>query len=122
MSEAASEELAVEESLQTFIETLHNSKTYQQFVDANKQLNADEEARSLLETYQQKQQELDTDDFDSSILGELQELKTKVSNNVTIQEYQAAREEFIALLEQTNDVISEQIRQEFAQSLGGGCC
>lgn len=122
MSEAASEELAVEESLQTFIETLHNSKAYQQFVDANKQLNADEEARSLLETYQQKQQELDTDDFDSSILGELQELKTKVSNNVTIQEYQAAQEEFTTLLEQTNDVISEQIRQEFAQSLGGGCC
>ena len=55
-------------------------------------------------------------------MSELQELQTEVSNNDTIQQHRAAEEELVALLEQTNDVISEQIRQEFAQSLGGGCC
>ena len=122
MSEAVSEDPAVEESLQAFIETLRDSATYQQFVDTSEQLEADEEAQSLLEAYQQKQQELQEDEFDSSIMSELQDLQTEVSNNDTIQQHRAAEEELIALLEETNDVISEQIRQEFAQSLGGGCC
>jgi len=122
VSEAVSEDPAVEESLQAFIETLRDSATYRQFVDASEQLEADEEAQSLLEAYQQKQQELQADEFDSSIMSELQELQTEVSNNDTIQQHRAAQEELIALLEETNDVISEQIRQEFAQSLGGGCC
>ena len=122
MSEAVSETTAVEESLQAFIETLRDSATYQQFVDANEKLEADEEAQSLLEAYQEKQQELQADEFDSSIMSELQELQSEVSNNDTIQQHRAAQEELAALLEETNDVISEQIRQEFAQSLGGGCC
>jgi len=122
VSEAVSEEPAVEESLQAFIETLRDSETYQQFVDASEQLEADDEAQSLLETYQQKQQQLQGDEFDSSIMSELQELQTELSNNETIQQHQAAQEELVALLEQTNDVISKQIRREFAQSLGGGCC
>ena len=122
MSDAVSEEAAVEESLQAFVETLRDSATYRQFVDASEQLEADEEAQSLLETYRRKQQELQADEFDSSIMGELQQLQAEVSNNDTIQHHQAAREELVALLEETNNVISEQISQEFAQSLGGGCC
>jgi len=122
VSEAVSKEPAVEESLQAFIEALRDSATYQQFVDASERLEADQEAQSLLEAYQQKQQELQADEFDSSIMSELQELQTEVSTNDTIQRHRAAQEELVALLEQTNDVISERIGQEFAQSLGGGCC
>ncbi|WP_250137887.1 YlbF family regulator [Halorientalis salina] len=65
MSEAVSDEPAVEGSLQAFIETLRDSATYRQFVDASEQLEADEEAQSLLEAYQQKQRELQADEFDS---------------------------------------------------------
>lgn len=122
MSEAVSAEPAVEESLQVFIETLCESETYQQFVDASEQLEADDEAQALLEAYQQKQQQLQADEFDSSIMNELQELQTELSNDDIIQQHRAAQEELVALLEQTNDVISKQIRQEFAQSLGGACC
>ena len=122
MSESVSEEPTVEASLQAFIETLRDSETYQQFVDASEQLEADEEAQSLLEAYQEKQRELQGDEFDSSVMSELQELQTELSNNETIQQHQTAQEDLVALLQQTNDVISEQIRREFAQSLGGGCC
>ena len=122
MSEAVSEKPAVEESLQTFVETLRDSETYQQFVDASEQLEADDEAQSLLEAYQHKQQQLQGDEFDSSVMSDLQELQTELSNNETIHQHRAAQKELVALLEQTNDVISKQIRQEFAQSLGGGCC
>jgi cell fate (sporulation/competence/biofilm development) regulator YlbF (YheA/YmcA/DUF963 family) len=122
VSEAVSEEPAVEESLQAFIEALRDSATYRRFVDANERLEADEGAQSLLEAYQEKQQELQANEFDSSVMSELQELQTEVSNNDTIQQHREAQEELVALLEQTNDVVSEQIRREFAQSLGGGCC
>jgi cell fate (sporulation/competence/biofilm development) regulator YlbF (YheA/YmcA/DUF963 family) len=122
VSEAVSEEPAVEASLQAFTETLRDSETYQQFAEASEQLEADEEAQSLLETYQQKQQQLQDNEFDSSIMSDLQELQTELSNNETIQQHRAAQEELVALLKQTNDVVSEQIRREFAQSLGGGCC
>ena len=122
MSETVSETTAVEESLQAFIETLRDSATYQQLVDASEQLEADEEARSLLEAYQEKQQELQADEFDPSVMSELQELQSEVSNNDTIQQHRAAQAELAALLEETNDVISERIGQEFAQSLRGGCC
>ncbi|WP_144928121.1 halo-CC-star protein HcsL [Halorubrum salsamenti] len=122
MSEAVSEEPAVEASLQAFTETLCDSETYHQFVDASEQLEADDEAQSLLETYQQKQQQLQGNEFDSSVMSDLQELQTELSNNETIQQHRAAQEELVALLKQTNDVVSEQIRREFAQSLGGGCC
>jgi len=122
VSEAVSEEPAIEASLQAFTETLCDSEPYQQFVDASEQLEADDEAQSLLETYQQKQQQLQGDEFDSSVMSDLQELQTELSNNETIQQHRAAQEELVALLKQTNDVVSEQIRREFAQSLGGGCC
>lgn len=122
MSEAVSAEPAVEESLQAFVETLCDSETYQQFLDASEQLDADDEAQSLLEAYQHKQQQLQEDEFDSSVMSELQELQTELSKNETIQQHRAAQAELVALLEQTNDVISKQIRREFAQSLGGGCC
>lgn len=122
MSEAVSETPAVEESLQAFIETLCESESYRQFVDASEQLEADDEAQALLEAYHQKQQQLQADEFDSSIMNELQELQTELSNDDTIQQHRAAQAELVALLEQTNDVISKQIGQEFAQSLGGGCC
>jgi cell fate (sporulation/competence/biofilm development) regulator YlbF (YheA/YmcA/DUF963 family) len=122
VSGAVSEAPAVEESLQVFVETLRDSATYRQFIDASERLEADKEAQSLLEAYQQKQQELQADKFDTSIMSELRELQTEVANNDTIQQHRAAQEELVALLEETNDVISEQIRQEFAQPLGGGCC
>ncbi|ELY61833.1 halo-CC-star protein HcsL [Natronococcus jeotgali] len=122
MSEAVSEASAVEESLQAFIQTLRDSEIYQQFVDASEQLEADDEAQSLLKAYQQKQQQLQGNEFDSSVMSDLQKLQTELSNNETIQQHRAAQEELVALLEQTNDVISKQIRREFAQSLGGGCC
>jgi cell fate (sporulation/competence/biofilm development) regulator YlbF (YheA/YmcA/DUF963 family) len=55
-------------------------------------------------------------------MSELRELQTEVSNNDTIQQHRVARKELTTLLGETNDIISQQIGQEFVQSLGGGCC
>lgn len=122
MSEPQSGEPAVEEALQTFLDTIQDSKTFQEFVEAKEQLEADAEAAELHRTYQQKQQELQENVFDQSVMSELRDLQTEVSNDETIQRYQEAQQELIDLLNQTNNVISEQIGEEFAQSVGGGCC
>ncbi len=115
------QETDVNAKLQTFIDTITESTTYQEFVEASEQLDEDAEAQALLAEYRQKQQQMQRN-FDQSIMSELQELQTEMSDNETIQHHQAAQEALIELLNETNDVISEQIGREFAQSTGGGCC
>lgn len=122
MSQEVSNEQAVEEQLQTFIKTVKDSKTYEEFVTANERLEADSEAMSLLQEYQQKKQQIQRGGVDDATMSELQELRKEMLENETIQAHQAAQEAFVELLQETNDVISEQIGREFAQSLGGGCC
>jgi len=55
-------------------------------------------------------------------MAELRDLQQQMDDDETISAYMEAEEEFIALLERTNDVISEKIGEEFARSVGGGCC
>jgi len=116
-----SAEDAVEAKLQAFVDAIEDSETYQQFVEASEQLETDREAMELLETYRQKQQQLQ-ENFDQELMAELQELQSDLSNNETIQQHRAAQSELIELLQETNDVISEPIGMEFAQTSGGGCC
>lgn len=122
MSEIQSEGTAVEAKLQTFVETLTESETYQQFSEASEALENDPEASALLRDFQQKQQQMQREEFDQSVMSELKELQTEIADNETIQRQQAAQEEFIELLQETNSIISEQIDQDFARSTGGGCC
>lgn len=122
MSQEVSNEQAVEEQLQTFIETVKDSETYEEFVAANERLEADSEAMALLQEYQQKKQQMQRGGSDDATMSELRELRAEMDDNETIQAQQAAQEAFVALLQETNDLVSEQIGREFAQSLGGGCC
>ena len=122
MSEIQFEEQAVQDELRTFIQTLTDSDTYREFVEASEALNDDSEARALLREFKQKQQELQQDEFDQSVMSELQDLKSEIADNDTIQRHRKAQEVLVELLQETNDLISEQIGREFAQSTVGGCC
>ncbi|WP_277543092.1 halo-CC-star protein HcsL [Haloarcula laminariae] len=122
MNDLQFEEQAVEDELRTFVQTLTDSETYREFVEASEALNDDSEATALLREFKQKQQELQQDEFDQSVMSELQDIKSKMANNDTIQRHRKAQEVLVELLQETNDVISEQIGREFAQSTGGGCC
>ncbi|WP_253738990.1 halo-CC-star protein HcsL [Halohasta salina] len=121
MSETQSVEDAVEQKLQAFIDAIEDSETYQQFMAANERLENDDEAMELLDEYRQKQRQMQQN-FDQSLMAELQELQEELSENETIQQHRAAQSDLIELLQETNDVISEPIGMEFAQSSGGGCC
>ena len=122
MSEVQSGEDAVEEQLRTFMETLTDSTTYQEFVEASEALEEDSEASALLREFQQKQQQMQRGGFDQSLMSELQDLKSEMTENDTLERHRMAQEALIELLQETNDVISEEIGREFAQSTGGGCC
>lgn len=112
----------MEASFQTFVETLTDSETYQEFRAASQAIENDSEARALLKEYREKQQRMQREGFDQSLLSEMRDLKSEMADNETIQRHEEAQEALIELLQETNDVISKQIGREFAQSTGGGCC
>jgi len=116
------QEQAVEDELRTFVQTLTDSETYREFVEASEALNDDPEASALLREFDQKQEQIQQDAFDQSVMSELQDLKSEMADNDTIQRHRKAQEVLVELLQETNDVISEQIGREFAQSTGGSCC
>ena len=115
-------EASVEAALREFLNALGESETYQRFVAADEALQADADAMALLREYQRKQQQMQRGGFDESVMEELKRLQTELSDNETIQRQQAAQGELVDLLQRTNDVISEEIGEEFARSTGGGCC
>ena len=122
MNDLQFEEQAVEDELRTFVQTLTDSETYREFVEASEALNDDPEASTLLREFDQKQERMQQDEFDQSVMSELQDLKSKMANNDTIQRHRKAQKALVDLLQETNDVISDQIGRTFAQSIGGGCC
>jgi len=115
-------EANVEAALREFLDTLGESETYQRFVAADEALQDDDDAMALLREYQRKQQQMQRGGFDESVMAELKQLQTEMSNNETIQRQQAAQADLIELLQRTNDAISDEIGEEFARSTGGGCC
>ncbi|SMO41870.1 halo-CC-star protein HcsL [Halorubrum cibi] len=115
-------EANVEAALREFLDALSESETYQQFVAADEALQDDDDAMALLREYQRKQQQMQRGGFDESVMAELKQLQTEMSNNETIQRQQAAQADLIELLQRTNDTISDEIGEEFARSTGGGCC
>jgi len=115
-------EANVEAALREFLDALGESETYQQFLAADEALQDDDDAMALLREYQRKQQQMQRGGFDESVMAELKQLQTEMSNNETIQRQQAAQADLMELLQRTNDTISDEIGEEFARSTGGGCC
>ena len=115
-------EADVEAALHEFLDTLDESETYQRFVAADEALQDDDDAMALLREYQRKRQQMQRGGFDESVMAELKQLQTEMSNKETIQRQQAAQADLIELLKRTNDAISDEIGEEFARSTGGGCC
>jgi len=77
---------------------------------------------ALLEEYQQKRRQMQRGGSGDATMSELRELRAEMDDNETIQAQQAAPGGVRVHPSGDNDVISEQIGREFAQSLGGGCC
>lgn len=112
----------VNAALREFVDAIQDSKQYRRFVEARERLDDDQEAQQLLRTFQQKQAQLQRGGFDEETMAELREIQDEMDDNEVIGEYTQAESELIAMLDRTNDVISDRIGEEFARSMGGGCC
>jgi len=112
----------VNAALRTFVDAIEDCEQYRTYREARERLDEDEDAQQLLQTYQQKQIQLQRGGFDQEIMAELREVKSEMDDSETISAYMQAEKELIDLLDRTNDVISERIGEEFARSTGGGCC
>jgi cell fate (sporulation/competence/biofilm development) regulator YlbF (YheA/YmcA/DUF963 family) len=122
VSESPVETTDVETELEAFVDELLECETYQALVDAREALEADAEAQELLDTYRETERELQDSEFDASLMSDLRDIQADLSEIESVTRHREAREAFEELLAETNDVVSERIGQEFAQSLGGGCC
>ncbi|WP_418286408.1 halo-CC-star protein HcsL [Halorubrum sp. DTA46] len=121
-SAEADVEANVEATLREFLDALSESETYRRFVAADQALQDDADAMALLREYQRKQQQMQRGGFDESVMAELKQLQTEMSNDETIRRQQSAQSDLIDLFQRTNDAISDEIGEEFARSVGGGCC
>jgi cell fate (sporulation/competence/biofilm development) regulator YlbF (YheA/YmcA/DUF963 family) len=122
VSESPVETTDVETELEAFVDELLASETYQALVDAREALEADAEAQELLDAYRETERELQDSEFDASLMSDLRDIQDDLSEIESVTRHREAREAFEKLLAETNDVVSERIGQEFAQTLGGGCC
>jgi cell fate (sporulation/competence/biofilm development) regulator YlbF (YheA/YmcA/DUF963 family) len=112
----------VERRVWAFARAIVNTLEYRSFMDANAALQQDREARSLLQQYQLKTNEVQHRGYDAASLDELKALQVRVRSNGTLTAYYTAQAAVVACLTQTNDRISEKIGQQFAQARKGGCC
>jgi len=112
----------VNDALREFVDAIKDCEQYRTFREARERLDEDDDAQQLLQTYQEKQIQLQRGGHDQEVMAELRDVKREMDDNETINEYMQAEKTLIELLDQTNDVISERIDEEFARSTGGGCC
>ncbi|MEF8881774.1 MAG: halo-CC-star protein HcsL [Halapricum sp.] len=115
-------DIDVNARLREFVDAIKASNQYQTYREARERLDGDEDAQQLLKTYQQKQMQLQRGGHDPDLMEELRDLRQQLDDNETISTYMQAEEELVTMLERTNDAISDKIGEEFARSMGGGCC
>ena len=125
--EQLSNEVIVEQA-KVFAKTLASSQEFQKFYAAQEQFNQDQEARALLEKFQEKQREFQEARMkgtvpSETVVTELQRLQKQVQQNVTIMAWANAQQEAIRLIQETNQAISVAAGFEFGQMLSGnGSC
>jgi len=105
-----------------FARAILECKKYKNFIKYNEELQKNQTAQNLLTQFQQKQMELQWSGFNSDILEELKKLQMKISKENTLKGFLNSQQELLGLLRRTNDLISEKIGQQFAQSGRRGCC
>ena len=112
----------VELRVMAFARAIVASPEYQAFMQANGELAKNQEARSLLQQYQLKMNEVQHQGYDAASLDELKAVQLRVKENATLTAFYTTQAALVALLKETNDRISARIGQQFTQRRQGGCC
>jgi len=116
------------EKARSFSKILASSREFQELYSAQGKLNQDKEAKSLLEQFQRKQREfqearMSGRGFSGEAIEEIENLQDKLQSNSTIMEWARAQQDAIAMIQETNQVISDAAGFDFGQnSSSGGPC
>lgn len=119
---------AIVEQAKAFAKTLASSREFQKFYTMQEQFNQDQEARALLENFQEKQLEFQEarmrrTGLHDDAADELQQLYRSVQHNRTIMAWANAQQDAIRLIQETNQAISVTAGFDFGQTLSGnGSC
>jgi len=105
-----------------FAKAITDSAEYKRFKECSKAMEGDTESRRLMAQYQSKQRRLRLGRFEPNLMDEMRDLHLKISQNVTIQNFNESSIDLIKLLKLTDDLISEKIGRRFAVTRGGSCC
>jgi cell fate (sporulation/competence/biofilm development) regulator YlbF (YheA/YmcA/DUF963 family) len=107
---------------------LNASEAFMRFKSAERKLNTDREALSLLSQLSELQQKVRTEQYSGTVtesdLTRLRELQIAVGTNEVIQEYGFAQELAVAFLKEVNQEISQLLNIDFASlsRRSSGCC
>ena len=113
----------VRRTVEAFARAILETPEYRAFEQAGDALRNDREASDLLRQYEHEKEELAGQiGLDAAAFGELRAIYERVRCNATLAAYQSAQRGLAAMLNQTNDRISERIGQQFACGHRGGCC
>ncbi len=115
-------EKVIESKVKAFARAILDSHEYKEFLDAEKALQQDKTALSLLEELESKRREF-TLGADETVLEEVAVLQEKIRKDESISRYEEAQNRLLSLLAQADRLISSKIGAMFAQPTGrGGCC
>ena len=112
---------SIVEKAKSFAKILASSKEFREFHSAQEKLKQDKEARSLLEQFQKKQQEVREArmrgrGFSGDAFDEIEKLQRKLQANSTIMALVRAQQDVISLIQEINQVISITAGFDFGQS------
>lgn len=107
-----------------FVEALKGTPVVRRFAEASRRFEGNQEVQSLMETLLRFQRAQQTGGMSPSELREVRDAQARFRNHPVVQEFLAARDAVVALLQETNLVISEVLGLDFGQTAGpaGGSC
>ena len=113
----------IEEASETLAEKLVETDEYEKLNKLEKEVEADSEAKELLEAYQEKNEMLEMmGGLDLAGDDGLEKLEKELNNNEKISAYFKAEEKWVELLQELFAEVSNQLEFNYLGSIGGGCC
>ena len=107
-----------------FAEYLLESEIFQNFLKSHEKLKSNKRVLDLMGRYEEKQLELQNSGFKPEVLNEVKKIEREISQNELVNNFNKSRAKLLSFLKETNNLISDEIDQEFAyvEPSCGGCC
>ncbi|MEN6509572.1 MAG: YlbF family regulator [Smithella sp.] len=113
------DKLSLVEKARSLAKTLASSEEFEEYYTIQHKLKNDPEARSILEEFDKKQQELNAglmQGKERELFNEMTALQDKIRANETIMIFLQAEQNVIAMIRDVNEVITREAGFDFGQN------